>query len=429
MNERIAIIDGLRTPFSKAGGKLKTVQADDLGAAVVREVLIRTGLKGNPIDEVVMGNVAQPAHAANIARVISLKAGLPQTVPAATVHRNCASGMESVSTAMNKIHAGEAQIMLVGGTESMSNIPLIFGPEMTAFYERLWRAKTTRDKWRVLAGFRLRFLKPVVGVIQGLTDPVCGLIMGMTAEILAREFHITRIQQDEFALKSHQKAIAATKAGIFQEELMPFPIPPEFKTVMREDEGPRENQTMEALAKLPPYFDRKNGTVTVGNSCPITDGAAAMVVMKESQAKAMGYKPLAFLRAYSYAGLDPSRMGLGPVYATAKVLHKTGLKMSDFERIEMNEAFAAQILACEKAFDSAEFAKTHLNQSTPVGTLNRDILNVNGGAIALGHPVGTTGSRLLITLAKELHRAGKQMGLATLCVGGGQGAAFVVEAT
>lgn len=283
------------------------------------------------------------------------------------------------------------------------------------------------QKLAAISKFRPKFLAPIIGITEGLTDPVSGLVMGLTAENLSREFKIDRNTQDEFALKSHQKAIAANKSNRLQDEVLPVSIPPHHKTILTQDDGPRENQSLEALAKLKPYFDRKRGTVTVGNSCPITDGAGAVIVMLESKAKAMGLTPLGYLSSWAYAGLEPERMGLGPVYATSKLLDKTGLKMSDFQLIELNEAFAVQVLANIEAFDSDEFAKQFLNKESKVGTLNPEILNVNGGAIALGHPVGATGTRLVITLLKEMRRRDLHRGLATLCVGGGQGAALTLE--
>lgn len=427
MKERIAIIDGIRTPMDKAGGKLKDIEADDLAVYAIKEILLRTNIRPGEIDELILGNVAQPAHAANIARVAALKAGLPVSVPAYTVHRNCASGMESITTGADKIIAGQANIILAGGVESMSNIPYLFNRGMAEFFQNIARAKTLGQKIKVFLSFRPSYLKPDIGVIQGLTDPVSGLIMGSTAEVLAREFHITRQAQDEFALLSHRRAVKATKDGIIQREILPLPLPPAYNEVITADGGPRENQTIEALAKLRPYFDKRNGTVTVGNSCPLTDGAAAVIIMSEKQAKERGLTPLGYLREYAYASLEPERMGLGPVYATSKLMDKTGITMKDIELIEMNEAFAAQIIANEIAFPSAEFAKKFLNRGNAVGELNRDIMNVNGGAIALGHPVGMTGTRLVIHTLKELRRRNQNTGLATLCVGGGQGAALLLE--
>lgn len=427
MKERIAIVGGVRTPFCKSGGVFRDLEADDLAAIAVKELIARTGFPVNRIDEVIFGNVAQPINATNVARVIALKAGLPTNLPAQTVHRNCASGMQSITTGANLILAGEADVVLCGGTESMSNIPLIFGRQMTDIFMALNKARTTMAKLRVLAGFKLSYLKPIIGIQQGLTDPICGLNMGETAEVLAREFHVTRQEQDEFALMSHQRASAATTAGLMAEEIVPVPIPPRYELVQKIDDGPRAEQSLKALAKLTPFFDHLAGTVTVGNACPVSDGAAAVIVVRESMVRELGVKPLGYLRDYAYAGLEGRRMGLGPVYATARLLDKTGLTMDNLDLVEMNEAFAAQVIANERAFASADFAAKYLHRDKPVGALSRDRLNVNGGAVALGHPVGASGTRLVITLLKELNRRKNRLGLATLCIGGGQGAALLLE--
>jgi len=427
MKERIAIVTGLRTPMGKAGGALKDLGADDLGARIVKEVLERSPLNASDIDEVIMGNVAQPSNAANIARVVALKAGLPISIPAYTVHRNCASGMESITSAAAKLMTGEAKVIIAGGTESMSNIPFLYSKAMVALFTELGKAKTLSKKLAVLSRFRPSHLKPIIGVVEGLTDPVCGQIMGITAENLSREFGITREAQDAFALNSHKKTCAAQEKGLFNDEIVPIPTGPKLDIMHTEDEGPRKDQSLAALAKLSPYFDRKRGTVTVGNACPLTDGAAAVLLMMESHAKRLGLKPLGYLNSFAYAGLEPHRMGLGPVYAAAKVLKLSGYKMSDFDLVEINEAFAAQVIANEIAFSSDQFAQTFLNQSKAVGAIDPQQLNVNGGAIALGHPVGMTGTRLVITQLLELQRRKRFRGLATLCVGGGQGAALVLE--
>jgi acetyl-CoA acetyltransferase family protein len=428
MKERIAIVGGLRTPMGKAGGVLKNISADDLAAKVVKELVIRTGIDVNKIDEVIFGNVAQPGNAANISRVIALKAGLPRKIPAFTVNRNCASGIQSITSAAVKILAGEAEIILVGGTESMSNIPLMYGKKMTEFFTKLSRAKTLQQKLSVLITFRPSFLKPIIGIELGLTDPISGLIMGCTAEVLSKEFKITRKMQDEYSVMSHNRAEKATAAGVFKDEILPiYNNNPKDSKIVETDEGVRKNQTIEALSKLKPYFEKNTGTVTVGNSSQVTDAAAATILMKESKAKELGLEILGYIREYAYAGLDPERMGLGPVYASSKVFDKTGLGLKDMELIELNEAFAAQVIACEMAFASDQFAKEKLGKDKALGVIDRNIMNVNGGAIALGHPVGMTGTRIVIHLLRELKRRNKKRGLATLCVGGGQGAAVIVE--
>lgn len=426
LKERIAIIEGVRSPIGRAGGQFKAIQADDLAVPIIQETILRSGVPMSEIDDVILGNVAQPSHAANIARVVAIKAGIHKSVPAVTVHRNCASGMESITTAAMKLSYGYNNVTLAGGTESMSNIPLLFGAKMTAFYERMMRAKKPMDKLRVLKSFRLSFLTPRLGVVEGLTDPTCGLIMGLTAENLAKEFNLSREEQDQYALDSHMKAAAAQKAGHLAEEIHPIYHPVTGKMI-DQDESIRADQSIEALAKLRPYFDRKNGTVTVGNACPINDGAGAVVLMTESAAKEKGLKPLGYLRDFAYMGCDPHRMGLGPVYSSWKVLKQLGMSLSDMDLVEINEAFAAQVLGCVRAMASKEFAERELGDSKAIGTLDPDLLNINGGAIGIGHPVGTTGTRLVISLLKSLHRTGKHRGLATLCVGGGQGAALVLE--
>jgi len=425
--ERIAIVSALRTPMSKMGGKFKHMQADQLGAVLFRELMMQSSVNVEEVDEVIIGNVAQPIHAANIARVIALRAGFPESTPALTVHRNCASGMESITTAASRIYAGEGKIYVCGGVESMSNIPLVYSEKMTGLFTKLARSKTALDKVRTLFGFRPSFLKPIIGLMSGLTDPVSGLIMGNTAEVLAQDFGISRGEQDAFSLASHQKAQKAKESGRFSLESMALVYDVHDGEYLDYDDGIRESQTIEKLARLRPFFDRKNGTVTAGNSSQITDAAAGVVLMSESDAKERGLEPLGYLRDYAYEGLEPKRMGLGPVFATHKLFKQTGLNMEDMEIVEINEAFAAQVIACERAFASDAFAKTHFGEDKAVGAINPEILNVNGGAIALGHPVGMTGTRLVLTVLHELRERGLQRGLATLCIGGGQGAALLLE--
>ncbi len=428
MSQRVAILGGVRTPFCRAGGVLARTPADDLGAHAVRELLARTGVDPADVGEVIIGNVGQPAHAANIARVVALKAGIPANVVAHTVHHNCASGMRSITTAALEIQAGRTDLVVAGGTESMSLIPLLFNARMTALFIRLLKAKTVRQRARAIASFRPAHLRPVIALQLGLKDPICELNMGQTAEVLAREFGVTRDDQDRFALESHRRATAAQRDGHLAVEIAPMVIPPDYRDVQTRDDGPRAEQTIEALARLTPYFDRQAGTVTVGNACPITDGAAAVLVASEKRAHQLGIEPLGYLDAWAYAALDGARMGLGPAYATAKLLDRTRGAVDDFDLVELNEAFAAQALANERAFASAKFAREHLGRSRPLGVIDPERLNVNGGAIALGHPVGATGTRLVVTLLHELKRRNLKRGLATLCVGGGQGAALALEA-
>lgn len=421
--KRLVIIDGIRTPFCKMGTDLSRMGAEELGRIAVNALLTRTGMDAAKIDEVIFGCVGQPADAANVARVIALRSGIPEHVPAITVHRNCASGCEALTQAYEKMSAGRGEIFLVGGTESMSQIPLLFEQRTAEKFGALSRAKTFGEKMKRVLAFRPKDFQPRIGLKLGLTDPVCGLNMGETAEILAREFGITREMQDAFALESHQRAVAAREK--LAEEICPaYP----GKAPVLQDNGPRENQTIEALKKLKPVFDRKNGTVTAGNASQVTDGAVALLVMSEEKAAELGCKPIGVLAGYAYAGCDPSRMGLGPVFAISKAEEKTGLAIRDADLIEINEAFAAQTLAVIKAARSEEFALKFLKRKDALGKIPSEKLNVNGGAIALGHPVGASGARLVLTSLKELQRRKARRALVSVCVGGGQGAALWLEA-
>ncbi len=422
--ERIAIVDGIRTPFCKVGTAFNDLSAQELGRIAARELIERSGLDVKNIDEVIFGCVGQPANAANISRVIGLLAGVPKTTPAFTVHRNCASGIEAVVSAAIKIQAGQGRCMLVGGTESMTSIPFLFNKSAQEIFLELSRAKTLPARLQALLKFRLRHFVPRIGLQLGLTDPVCGLNMGQTAEVLVKEFGITRKEQDEFALISHQRAIASR--AILREEIVPVIPGPKYKEAVLDDNGPREGQSLEALAKLKPFFEKVTGTVTAGNSSQITDGAAALLVMSESRAKELGAKPLGFLRAFAYAGVEPARMGIGPAHVIPRVLKKAGLKLAHMQAVEINEAFAGQVIACLKALDSDQFAREYGFEGF-TGPIDRTKLNIHGGAIALGHPVGATGTRLILTMLKTLNRSNLNLGLVSLCVGGGQGAAVILE--
>ncbi len=422
----VVIVDGFRTPYAKAGTAFRNVHPVDLGATIVREVLARIAIDPGVIDEVIVGNAGMPADAANIARVIALRAGVPQPVPAYSVQRNCASGMQAAASAYAQILAGMSEIVLVAGVESMSSYDFLMSRNLRDAITAFRRAKKPGDAVRAALSLRPKDFLPVVGLVQGLTDPVSGLIMGETAEVLVRDFGISREEQDQLALESHRRWTAAQDAGRFRNEVVPFYVPPKFEPV-EEDIGPRRNQTREALAKLPPYFDKLTGTITAGNSSPITDGAAAALIMSAERARDLHLKPLGTIRAVAFAGFDPSRMGISPLFAVHKVLKSAGMKLADIELIELNEAFAAQIIAVERAATSKEFFARHLPGEEPVGEFRRDIMNVNGGAIAVGHPVGSSGLRIIITVLKEMERRGLSTGLATLCIGGGQGGAMIVE--
>ena len=440
----VVIVEGVRTPFAKADTKLKSVHPAELGRIALKELLARTNLDVNLIDEVIIGNTGNPPDAVNISRVVALNAGIPQSVSAYTVHRNCASALESISNGFEKIKSGTMDVVIAGGTESMSQMPMLFPKEIVNIFGKLAGARTTGAKLGALGSLLKADLaqvkelvttgpmqrskhKPIIAVLEGLTDPFVGINMGETAEILAKEFGISREEQDRFALGSHLKAAAAMAEGRLAQEITPVFVPPSYKEVVSEDVGPRATQSMEALAKLKPIFDRRAGTVTAGNACPITDGAATLLMMSREKAEELGYKPLARIRSYGFAGLEPERMGLGPVYATPVALRRAGLTMKDIGLVELNEAFAAQVIGCMRAFESDDFARKRLDLPSAVGAIDPAILNVNGGAIALGHPVGATGTRIVLTLMKEMIRRNIQFGLATLCIGGGQGGAMILE--
>lgn len=426
---RAAIIEGVRTPFTKFNTSLKEVIAADLAMHVLREIIERTDLDVNLIDHVVVGNGAPPADAPNIARIAALKAGIPQRVPGYTVQRNCASGMQSITEAAELIQLGHAEVVIAGGVESMSNIPFFFRRSFQDKMTDLTRSKSLVNKVRTAASIRPKDLSPVVGIEMGLTDKYCGLNMGETAEVLAREYNLSREAQDEYALVSHQRTTAAWEEGRFDNEVMTVYHVTEDgrQVVVEQDNGYRPNQSIEALRKLHPVFDRKYGTVTAGNASQLTDGASALVVMSEEKAKSLGYSPKAYIRSWGYAGNDPATMGLGPAFATPIALDRAGLSLKDIQLVELNEAFASVVLANEIAFTSREFAKENLGRTDPIGQLHRDTMNVNGGAIALGHPIGATGNRLVLTLMKEMERRDIQFGLATECIGGGQGGAMIIE--
>ncbi|MCA8977654.1 MAG: thiolase family protein [Planctomycetes bacterium] len=424
----LAIVAGYRTPFCKAQGPLQGAAAADLGAHVIRELLDRTGIDGASVDEVILGCAGADAREANVARVAALRAGLPERTPAMTVMRNCASGLESIVTAQQRLRAGDGEVFVVGGTESMSNFPLLMGPQLVRFFQRLGKARSLGQRLAAMAAFRPRSLAPRISILEGLTDPTTGLMMGNTAELVARRFGITRDMMDRYALQSHLRASAAREAGSFATEIAPLVPPPRFDQAVADDDGLRDGQTIEALQKLRPVFDRHNGDVTVGNSCQVTDGAVALLCMSQARAKSLGLQPLALVRGHGTAGLSPRTMGLGPVHATPIALASAGIDFADVDRIELNEAFAAQVIGCQRAFASADYCRTELGLDAAIGEIDPDKLNVQGGAIALGHPIAATGARLVLTLAHQLRSSNLRYGLATLCIGGGQGQAVVLEA-
>ncbi|MEO1700160.1 MAG: acetyl-CoA C-acyltransferase [Planctomycetota bacterium] len=425
----VVLAAGLRSPWVRAGGAFKGEDAAHLASAVAKELLVRTGIEPGDFDEVIAGSVGPPHDQANVGRVIALRAGVPRHVPARTVARNCASGIEAVTTAATAIKGGVGELYLALGVEVMSAYPLLFSEKMTGLFAGLMRAKTPVQKLKRIASFRPSFLAPRVALMEGLTDPISDLLMGQTAELVARDFGITREECDAYAAQSHQRARDARDRGRFEGEVLPM-VPLGARkggTSVLHDDSIRDDQSPEKLGKLRPYFEKPDGVVTVGNACGITDGAGALVVTTRERAEALGLDPLARIKAWSWAGCDPARMGLGPVHATARVLDMAGVALSDIGAIELNEAFAAQVLGCKRAFESDAFAEAHLGRSHALGELDLAKTNVNGGAIALGHPVGATGARLLLTAAHELEVGDHELTLATLCIGGGQGGAVLLE--
>jgi len=400
-----------------------------MGAALCRELFARTGLTGDVFDEVIAGSVGPPHDQANVARVLAVRAGVPRSTPSYTVARNCASGMQAVTSAVTQIRAGLGDTYLCVGVEHMSAYPLIFNRKATEFFSRLAFARGTGAKLAALASWRPAMLAPRVAVVEGLTDPLTDMIMGSTAELLARDFGLTRDDADHFAAESHNRAEAAREAGRMDAELMTY-LPQGAKrglAALAADDGIRDGQSTQALGKLRPYFEKPDGVVTVGNACGLTDGATALVITTESRARDLGLRPMATIKSFAWSGCDPARMGLGPVFSSARCLDEAGVTLDDLGVVELNEAFAVQVLACRKAFASKAFAEKHLGRSSAMGELPPKKLNPNGGAIAIGHPVGATGARLLLTTALELEAGDHELGLATLCIGGGQGGAVLLE--
>ena len=388
----VVITHALRTPIGRFMGAFAELSAADLGTSVVKDVLARSRIDAARVGELIFGNARQAGGGPNVARQISVRAGIPQSVPAYTVNMACGSGLKAIDLAAEAIQLGRADVVVAGGTESMSGLPFLLP--------------------RMRAGYRLGHAQVVDAMYQdGFSCPLADMLMGATAEKLAQELSISRKEQDEFALASQKKARSALDAGRFATEISPVTVPGrKGETVVERDEHPRPDTTIEGLGKLPAVFDTKNGSVSAGNSSGITDGAAALVLMSKSRAAAEGRQPLARIAGMSWAGVDPAVMGIGPVPATKKVLEKTGLSLADIDVIEINEAFAAQVIACERDLK-----------------FDRDKLNPRGGGISLGHPIGMSGARLLLTLAYEMREMGHAFGLATLCISGGQGLAVILE--
>jgi acetyl-CoA acyltransferase len=422
---RAAIVTGLRTPFVKAGTDFRSLSAVDLGALVVNELVVRSGIPPREFDSVVFGQVIPSPTVTLIGREMVLRTQLPRSVQAHTVARACATSIQTTTDAADQIVLGHSDVAISGGAESVSDAPIFASRTLAQALVELSKAKTLPDRLKILSRLRPRDLTPVP---PALKEPTTGLTMGDSAEIMAQRNGITREAQDALALASHQRAAAAWEAGKLDAEVMKVPVPPDYETVSARDNIVRKETTLEALAQLRPVFDRRYGTITAGNASPLTDGAAALVVVSEERAKALGLTPLGYVRSYAYAALDPRDQLLqGPAYAAPVALDRAGLRLADLDLVDMHEAFAAQVLSNLQAFASKKFAEEKLGRPEPLGEVDPAKLNVNGGSIALGHPFAATGARMIVQTLRELGRRKGQYALLTVCAAGALGAALVLE--
>lgn len=424
MHRDVYIVDGARTPFLKARGKPGPFSASDLAINAGRDLLARQPFQPNEIDEVVIGCMIPGVDEANIARVIALRLGCGKSVPAWTVQRNCASGMQALDSAAKDIALGRHDLVLAGGTEAMSRAPLLFNQDMVNWLAGLWGARNIGAKLKQIMRFRPSYLAPVISLLHGLSDPVVNLSMGQTAENVAHRFNISRTAMDQFALESHQRVAVAQDKHHFESIVPAFGVASDFYIT---DDGVRPDTTLQKLATLKPFFDKKFGSVTAGNSSQVTDGSALLILASKEAVKKYNLPVLARIIDTEWAGLDPAEMGLGPVYASTSLLKRHNMQLSDIDYWELNEAFAAQVLGCLAAWESDAYCQQFLGLNKAFGTINRDRLNVDGGAIALGHPVGASGARIVLQLAHVLKRNHAQRGMATICIGGGQGGAMLIE--
>jgi acetyl-CoA acyltransferase len=425
IGRRVAIVEGCRTPFARSGTDFKDVSAVELGKIAVRELIARAELDVEEVDHLVYGTVIQSVKEPNIAREVTLGVGLPARVPSFTVGRACASANQAITSGAEQIALGMADVVIAGGAESLTDVPILFSPEMRNALVRASKARSLGERLKAFATIRPRNLAPVTPAIA---EPTTGLTMGESAEKMAQENGITREEQDRWALRSHQLAAAATADGRLTAEIAAAYIPPRYDKVVQSDNGIRADTSLEKLAALKPVFDKRYGTVTAGNASPLTDGASAVLLMSEEKAKALGYRPLGFIRGYAYAALAPSDQLLqGPVYACPVALDRAGLSMKDIDLMEVHEAFAAQVLSNFQWFTSDKIAKERLGRDKAVGLPDLDRINVMGGSIAIGHPFGATGGRITVTLLNELRRRGKQFGLISVCAAGALGFVMVVE--
>jgi acetyl-CoA C-acetyltransferase len=423
----VYIVDGARTPFLKARNAPGPFSAGDLASAAGRALLARQPFAPEDLDEVILGCASPSPDEVNIGRVAALRIGCGNKVPGWTVMRNCASGMQALDSAMVNIQSGRSQLVLAGGVDALSRAPLLYSETMVLWFARMAMAKTAGQKAALFSRLKpSALLSPVIGLMKGLTDPVVGLLMGQTAENLAHRFGITREQMDVFSVRSHQRTAAGQDAGHYGEVV---PLVGRDGSVYAADDGLRRDSAMPGLAKLKPFFDRKYGTVTPGNSSQITDGGTWLILASAEAVQQHKLQPLGKIADAQWAGLDPAQMGLGPVHAATPILQRHGLGLNDLDAWEINEAFAAQVLGCIAAWKDAAYCREQLGLDAPLGELDQDKLNVDGGAIALGHPVGASGARIVLHLLHVLRRSGKAnaRGIATICIGGGQGGAMLVE--
>jgi acetyl-CoA acyltransferase len=423
-NGRVAIVAGCRTPFAKSGTAYRDLTAVDLGKACVRELIERTEMDPAWVGYVVMGQVIPSVRAPNLAREVGLAVGLPKSAPAHTVNRACASANEAIAEVASAIMAGHADTGIAGGAESLSDVPVLHSKKMAQALVQASKARSLPGRLKAFIKIRPRDLVPVAPAIA---EPSTGLTMGQSAEKMAKENGVTREEQDLIALLSHRNAGAAIEDGRLKAEMCTVFVPPGYEAVAA-DNLVRRDTSLDALAALPPVFDRKHGTVTAGNSSPLTDGAAAVLLMSEAKAKAEGYTPFAYIRSWAVAAVDPGgQLLMGPGLAIPKALERAGIELADVDLIEMHEAFAAQVASNIQALESAEWAREKLGRAKPVGKVDREKLNVCGGSIAVGHPFGATGARITTTLANELTRRNGKFGLLSVCAQGGMGFAMVLE--
>ncbi|MBI5463138.1 MAG: acetyl-CoA C-acetyltransferase [Gammaproteobacteria bacterium] len=420
----VYVVDGARTPFLKARGAPGPFNAAELATQAARSLLLRQPFAPTVFDEVIAGCVMPGPDEANIARIIALRLGCGERVPAFTVQRNCASGMQALDTAARNIGSGRADLILAGGVEAMSHAPVLLGTAMVAWLANWSRAKGAVARAKALAQLRPAHLTPIIGLLRGLTDPVVGLSMGQTAELLAHRFNISREQMDAFAMTSHQQLAAAQDQNRLDEIEVVYDRDGKCYGA---DDGLRRETDMASLGKLKPVFDKPFGTVTAGNSAQVTDGAAWLILASEEAVQRHKLPVLARLVDSEWAGLDPAQMGLGPVHAMAPLLMRHGFDSGDIDYWEINEAFAAQVLACQAAWSDAGYCLEQFGREWPFAPIDTTRLNIDGGGVSLGHPVGASGARITLHLIHVLRRQHARRGVASLCIGGGQGGALLVE--